>query len=440
MSRSRGRHVAVAPPGRLRRDVVLVAAGQVGAVLSAFLFTVVGARLLTPAGFGALSWALSWLAFLAVLGQWGLTQVATVTLARQDGGDATTVVRRLLLAQGAGVGAVALLWWLGIGPLAAAAGTPTGVYAPLVALVALWLPAAAVGPVVVNALRARGRFGWALVFGEHVRRLLLVGLIAGTASTGIPLATVLWWAVAAESAVNGAAVLVLLRVAGTDPGGSGPVASPWSLLRLGSAFTVATLTSAAVPQAGVWLLAVFAPVAEVAVLSVAVRVALLLLAPAAIGMRTLAPRIAAAHERGRLPALEGTIRRFTLWTTAVTAAGVLALAATGRWLLPAVFGEGYGAALGPTLIISAGALVNAWTGPCSVLLSHAGHQRTVALSSALAALAFFGLSVCLAPFWGASGVATAAAVAMCTRNLRLARTARRALGVTTVPELPRRAR
>ena len=40
----------------------------------------------------------------------------------------------------------------------------------------------------------------------------------------------------------------------------------------------------------------------------------------------------------------------------------------------------------------------------------------------------------------ASGVATAAAVAMCTRNLRLARTARRALGVTTVPELPRRAR
>jgi O-antigen/teichoic acid export membrane protein len=337
---------------------------------------------------------------------------------------------------------VALLWWLAVGPLAAAAGTPPEAYVPLVALVALWLPAAAVGPVVVNALRARGRFGWSLVFGEHVRRVLLIGLIAGTAgaATAAPLTTVLWWAVALESAVHAAAVVVLLWVVRADGlrDGGGPAASPWSLLRAGSAFTVATLTSASVPQAGVWLLAAFAPVAEVAVLSVAVRIVLLLLTPAAIGMRTLAPRIAAAHERGRLPALEGTIRRFTLWSTAVTTLAVLVLAATGTWLLPAVFGAGYGEALLPTLLMSVGVLVNAWTGPCSVLLSHAGHQRTVATSSALAAAAFFGLSVGLAPSWGAEGVAVAAAVAMSARNLSLARIARRSLGVSTVPALGRR--
>jgi len=438
---ARGRHAGVAREERLGRDTGFVVAGQVAAVVSAFLFTLVGARLLSVEDFGALSWALSWLAFLAVLGQFGLTQVATITLARRDTGDAPTVVRRLLLAQAAGVGVVVGLWALAVGPLAAGAGTPPGIYAPLVALVAVWLPAAAVGPVVVNALRARGRFGWSLVFGEHVRRVLLIGLLAGTAAaaTGTPLTTVLWWAVGLESAVYAAAVLVLLRIARADEGpGDAAAASPWALLHLGSAFTVVTLTSAAVPQAGVWLLAAFAPVEEVAVLSVAVRIALLLLTPAAIGMRTLAPRIAAAHERGRLPALEGAIRRFTLWSTAVTTLAVLVLAATGAWLLPAVFGAGYGEALVPTLLMAVGVLVNAWTGPCAVLLSHAGHQRTVATSSALAAAAFFGLSVLLAPSWGAEGVAAAAAVAMSTRNVALARIAHRSLGVRTVPALGRR--
>jgi len=456
-----------APPARdtgdaaarhaLHRDTALVAAGQLAAVVSAFLVTLVGARVLPTDEFGALSWALSWLTFLAVLAQFGLTQVATIVFAQQDRRTHGALLRRLLLAQAAVVLVTAALWQWVIGPATAAAGTPPEVFRPLVLLVTLWLPVAALGPVLVNVLRARDRFGAALVFGEHVRRVILVAvlLVAAAGATTVPSArTALEWTVAVETAVYLVCLLLLTRVvAGGDgrhvagrvpreepprglPGGEavGPDSggSPWRLLRWGGTFTVATLASVTVPQAGVWLLAVVAPVEEVAVFSVAVRIAVLVAVPIAIGMRTLAPRIAAASGSGRLAELEEPVRRFAVWSTTVTALAVVVLAAAGQVLLPALFGAGYEAALVPALVMCAGVLVNAWTGPCSVVLSHAGRQRIVAVSALISSLAFAGLAAWWGGTWGGTGVAAAAAVAMAGRNLHLARAAHRTLGIRTI--------
>ncbi|MGY1704733.1 lipopolysaccharide biosynthesis protein [Geodermatophilus sp. SYSU D00697] len=418
----------------LRRDAALVAAGQLAVIASAFLLTVVGARLLPPEDFGALSWGLSWLAFLAVLAQFGLTQVATITLARGDAGTHTSLLRRLLVAQVVGVAVVGVLWAGGAGPVAAGSGSPPEAYRPLVLLVAAWLPVAAVGPVLVNAFRARGRFGSSLLFGEHVRRVLLIGLVvalAAGAGTLPSLETALWWAVAAESAIYLAGVLLLFRVV-RDREAADPGSSPWQLLRAGGPFTLATLASVTVPQAGIWLLAALAPVDEVAVFSVAVRIAVLFAVPVSIGMRTLAPRIAAASASGRLPDLAEPIRRSAVWSTAVTAPALLVLAVTGPVLVPAVFGADYAAALVPALVVAAGILVNAWTGPCSVLLSHAGRQRLVAVSALVSSTAFFGLGAWWGSAAGATGMAAAAAVAMSARNLHLAWAAARTLGIRTI--------
>jgi len=432
----------------LRRDTGLVAVGQLAAVVSAFLVTLVGARALPADEFGALSWALTWLTFLAVLAQFGLTQVATIAFAQQERKTHGALLRRLLLAQAIGVLVTAGLWQWVVGPVTAAAGTPPAAYRPLVLLVTLGLPVAALGPVLVNVLRVRDRFGAALVFGEHVRRVILVVVLLVAA---VPTArAALGWTVAVETAVYLVGLLLEARVialggngrhaaghlpAGPLPGepaATMPVGSPWRLLGSGGAFTVATLASVTVPQAGVWLLAVVAPVEEVAVFSVAVRIAVLVAVPIAIGMRTLAPRIAAASGGGRVASLEEPVRRFAVWSTAVTALAVAVLAAAGPVLLPALFGAEYEAALVPALVMSVGVLVNAWTGPCSVVLSHAGRQRIVAVSAAVAALAFAGLSA----WWGASegsnGVAAAAAVAMSARNLHLAWVAQRTLGIRTI--------
>ncbi len=442
----------------LRRDTALVAAGQLAAVLSAFLVTLVGARVLPTDEFGALSWALSWLAFLAVLAQFGLTQVATILVAQREPRTHRALWGRLLAAQAVGVLVTAAFWQWAVGPAAAAAGTPSEVYRSLVLVVTCGLPAAAVGPVLVNVLRARRRFGPALVLGEHVRRVVLVAallLAAAGVATARSARTALAWTVAVETGIYLIAVLLLVRVltpgpagrhaadrtawagpAATGPeagaGGDDPTGSPWWLLRWGSTFALATLASVTVPQAGVWLLALVAPVEEVAVFSVAVRIAVLVAVPTAIGMRTLAPRIAAAAATDRLPALEEPVRRFAVWSTAATALAVAALAVAGPALLPALFGAGYDAALPAALLMCAGVLVNAWTGPCSVVLSHAGQERDVALSALVSSVAFAGLAAWWGAGWGGNGVAAAAAVGMAGRNLFLAWAAHRTLGIRTI--------
>jgi O-antigen/teichoic acid export membrane protein len=175
-----------------------------------------------------------------------------------------------------------------------------------------------------------------------------------------------------------------------------------------------------------------APVEQVAVFAVAVRIAVLVAVPTAIGVRTLAPRVAVASAAGRLAALAEPVRRFAVWSTAVTGLAVLVLAVAGPALLPALFGAGYGAALAPALLMCAGVLVNAWTGPCSVVLSHAGQERHVAVSALLSAVAFAGLSVWWGSAWGGIGVAAAAAVGMTGRNLYLAWSAHRTLGIRTI--------
>jgi len=290
--------------------------------------------------------------------------------------------------------------------------------------------------------------------GAHLPGLGVL-LVTAAAATTLAARTAVAWTVTVETATYLAGVLLLARVVapggngrhaagrvatnqpgpGVSPGqadGPDPGGSPWRLLRWGSTFTLATLASVTVPQAGVWLLAVVAPVEEVAIFSVAVRIAVLVAIPTAIGMRTLAPRIAAASRSGRLAVLEEPVRRFAVWSTAVTALAVVVLAAAGQVLLPALFGAGYDAALVPALVMCVGVLVNAWTGPCSVVLSHAGREHIVAVSALVSSVTFAGLATWWGGAWGGTGVAAAAAVAMSLRNLHLARAAHRTLGIRTI--------
>jgi O-antigen/teichoic acid export membrane protein len=430
------------PRRGLRRDAALVAVGQLAAVTSGFLLTLLSARTLPPDDFSALAWGLAWLTYLAVLAQFGLARVSTITFAGPETPAPVRTLRHLLVAQAVGAVAVMALWWGVVGPLAAGAGTPPEVYRPLVPVIALWLPVAALGPLVVNALRARGRFGLALTFGEHVRRVVLIALLLALAATvtWLPsLQAVLWWSVAIETGVFLVGVLVLRRVLiDAAPGVEPSAESPWAMLRGGSAFVLATLAAVTVPQAGVWLLAAIAPVQEVALFSIAVRIALLVAVPVAIGLRTLAPRFAAASAAGRLTSLEEPVRRFAVWSTAVTAVAVLGLALTGRVLVPAAFGAVYADAVAPALVMCVGVLVNAWTGPCAGVLSHTGHERTVAVSALVSSAAFFACGAWWGSEWGATGVAAAAAVAMSGHNLLLARAARRRLGIRTTARPARR--
>jgi len=427
--------------GRLRRDLVFVAAAQVLTVVTAFALTVVAARMLGGSRFGTLSWALSWVAFLGVIAQFGLSQLTTVRLGGPAKSTDLHVLDRLAAAQLLLSLGAAVLWLIAVGPLVVSLSNDGSAYRPLILVVAVWIPAAAAGPVIVAGLRARRRFAASSAFGDHVRRVMLIAvlLVMRAVDPTVNVRAAAMWAVALETSVfvYGFASL-RAGIAPSTADRSGDAVSddtPFGIIRQASAFAIPAVTSITIPQAGVWMLAFFDSSTQVGVLAVAARVAVLLAAPGAIGLRAFAPRIVHANEVGTLPSLEPALRRFTTLAGLLTLGAAAAIPIFGPWLLPLVFGKVYSDAVLPAAVLSLGYLVNVATGPCTVLLSHTGRTRIVSQVAIWAALGFIALTLLLSGPLGATGVAIAAAVTMSGRNLYLAVVVKRTMGMITAPSI-----
>jgi len=427
--------------GRLRRDLMFVAGAQVLTVVSAFALTVVAARMLGGSRFGTLSWVLSWLAFLGVIAQFGLGQLTTVRLGGPAKPTDLHVLDRLAMAQVTMSVGAALVWLVAVGPLVVSLSNDSSSYRPLIVVVAVWIPVAAAGPVIVAGLRARGRFAASSAFGDHVRRIMLIAVLLAMRAIDptIDVRSAALWAAAFETAafVYG---FVLLR-SGVRPTTMGHADQTQSsdtsmgIVRQASAFAIPAITSITIPQAGVWMLAFFDSSTQVGVLAVAARVAVLLAAPGAIGLRAFAPRIVHANEVGTLQSLEPSLRRFTTLAGLLTLAAAAAIPLFGPWVMPLVFGEVYSDAVVPAAVLSIGYLVNVATGPCTILLSHTGRTRIVSQVAIWAAVMFIALTLALSGPLGATGVAIAAAVTMSGRNIFLAIVVKRSMGMVTTPSI-----
>jgi len=420
---------------------MFVGAAQVLTVVSAFALTVVAARMLGGSRFGTLSWALSWLAFLGVIAQFGLSQLTTVRLGGPAKPTDLHVLDRLAVAQLIISIGAALLWLVAIGPLVVSLSNDGSSYRPLILAVAVWIPAAAAGPVIVAGLRARRRFAASSVFGDHVRRIMLIAvlLVMRAIDPTIDVRSAALWAAALETSAFVYGFVSLrtgVRSAAVDRSdGAGSDDSPTGIIRQASAFAIPAVTSITIPQAGVWMLAFFDSSTQVGVLAVAARVAVLLAAPGAIGLRAFAPRIVHANEVGTLQSLEPSLRRFTTMAGLLTLMAAASIPIFGPWLMPLVFGDVYSDAVVPAAVLSLGYLVNVATGPCTILLSHTGRTRIVSQVAIWAAFGFIALTLLLSGPLGATGVAIAAAVTMSGRNLYLAFVVKRSMGMITAPSL-----
>jgi O-antigen/teichoic acid export membrane protein len=145
-----------------------------------------------------------------------------------------------------------------------------------------------------------------------------------------------------------------------------------------------------------------------------------------------APDIAHHHASGDREALQRTVDagvRLTFWP-ALAAFGVTVLFADP---LLALFGEPYTAASGVLILLAAGGLVNAATGPCGYLLSLTGHEATAARIAGVHAVANLVVAVVLIELLGRNGGALASALVFASFNITVAVTVRRRLGVASYP-------
>lgn len=270
-----------------------------------------------------------------------------------------------------------------------------------------------------------------------VRVVLLAALVAYVAA-GAPLSagTALDLYVASQAlVVAGVITLVLLRV---RPGRGAARPRPPRLYRGWLGVSLVMLVTPVyyflLFETDIVLLGLLAGPHEVGLYHVARRLAELAVFCAGAVSSVGLPRLARAHAERRTDKLQATVDVMNLICVGSTAAIVLAMIASGPWLLllfGAEFADGY-----PVLLILAlGRLATVLMGPASDLLLMTGHHARLGRINLVFALVNIALNFFLIPRFGATGAALATTIAYVSWSAWLYRLSRRLTAVETCPLL-----
>jgi O-antigen/teichoic acid export membrane protein len=397
-----------------------------------FFTAVLLARMLGAEGYGIYAYAFAVVTLLAIPAQAGLPQLVVRETARgmagarpdliagvwRWSGRFTAVVSVLLAAV-----AWAVLWWGGerVG----------GVYAPTLLWAVALTPLVALGNLRGAALRGLRRIVQGQLPEFVLRPGLFVALLASVALAGggltAPVAMALHVAAAAVAFVVGAWMLLRFAPTAVRSAEAAYEGRAW----LASAIPLAFVSGMQLVNhhTSILMLGMFLAPAQVGIFRVAVQTAAL----AAFGLQVvasvMAPRIAEVYahgERKRLQRLAtGAARIGLAFNLALTAMFLV----VGPWLLPMLFGEPFGAAYVPLVILLGGQLVNSATGTAELLLNMTGYERETARGVAVAAGVNVLSNLLLIPPFGLFGAAAATAASLATWNVLLWFAVRRRLGV-----------
>lgn len=431
------RHLPGDSQGSLARHLVLGAAGTAGLHLSAtalaVLTSVVLARILGPAGYGAYTFAFAVVNLLgipAVVGfdQLTIREISAYVTSNEHGAAAGLLRRADQLALAASLllaGLTALFthfFGAGWDPLlrrALLVGLPA---VPLLALVRVRQGA-------LQGLRrvVRGQLPETVVL--PVLFLALVGfhLLLPGRSLDATAAVVLH--VAAVGGALAVAWLLLRRHLPEEVAAAEPryrtrawVASAVPLFLVAGLYVINS-------RADTLMLAGFKGPEPVGIYNVASRGAGFVAFFQVAAQRALAPTISRLHERSERERLQRVI------TAAVRVVAVLSLpmalifVLAGEPILTWVYGPEFGRGAPALAILAVAYLLAVATGPVSYLLMMTGHERDAARTVGVGAALNVTLNALLIPPWGVVGAAVGTGVSMVVFNVVLVWQVRRRLGV-----------
>ncbi|GIJ44179.1 succinoglycan biosynthesis protein ExoP [Virgisporangium aliadipatigenens] len=413
------------------RGGVLNLAGAVVNQAALFGTMLLLARVLGAADVGRYAQCYAVLALLNLLAlsglRAGLTRFVAVDLADGDPGALRgTVHIGLSVCAGAAVlvgGALALA-----APFLAAALHDDGLTTGL-RLVALTLPASALGEAALAATR-----GWrtqrpSAFIGQGFEPLARLALTALALACGLGLAGAFWSLVVAAWAAAALSILALHRRVGTVE-----AAPPRPQLRRLFGFSTASWAASLATTGLLWLdtllLGAFDD-PDVGVYHVATRLVTLAVFVLAPVNAAFAPAIADLHHRGEFDGVRRLYKAATGWVVRLSVPAFVALLVLPGDLL-ALFGPAYPAGAAVTVILAAGQLVNAATGPCGTLLNMSGRVTLNLLDNAAALALNVVLNVWLIPAHGIVGAAVAWSASLVVVNVARVLQVRRLVGVLPV--------
>lgn len=293
------------------------------------------------------------------------------------------------------------------------------------------LLATALATVYRGALEARGAVVRAQWPDVVLRQGGLLFALGAALLLGVPLTAKSAMAlhVVAGFAALGGLALMWRRVRVGEPArpdASPPRLSEW--LVAAAPMTMAALLSAVNTQADLILLGILASKEEVGQYAVAVRLASLVSYVLLAANIPLRPVIARLWREGKTEALQATVSKVCARVLAVSGAIALALVALGPLLL-GVFGPEYVVAVDALRVLAAAQLLSAAAGPVGVVLMMTGHERATFFGLASGAVTNVALNALLIPSFGILGAAMATASGVLVWNTILLVALRRRTGL-----------
>jgi O-antigen/teichoic acid export membrane protein len=307
-------------------------------------------------------------------------------------------------------------------------GTPAlvGVLLPLT----IWLAGEGLRTVPTQGLWATGRVPAALAVGEPGRALVMLLFIGTTAATaGLSLHRTVWCAAAASATVTVAGLAAVARRLGrpallrTEYVGAARVALPLLVT-----IVLASLTT----QADVLVVAARLGTSDAASYAAAMRLSLALGLPLLGIAVVVAPLVARAVVLGDPKRIEPAVRSLTTLATAVTVVGALVIASVPHFLLRTAYSGGYASAAPLLVILCAGPVSTAVTGPNGIALMMAGRTALVSVTVLCVALLQISAMVLAAGAFGVTGVAVASSAGTVLQNVALMALCWRATGLLTL--------
>ncbi len=399
----------------------------------ALLTHVLLARLMGAKAFGIYSLAITFILALTVFSTLGLAMTPQRFVPAYRDGAKKPLLRGLFRFTHAaplvgGVVAAALV--LAVLHLAGAYDAQTRL---VIAIVLIGLPALALIDVVEGFALAHEWTGLAYGVTYLTRPLLLLGLALGMWGLEGRLDAVGAAKAFAIAAWIAALVLVFelyrrMRPRLAEGGSPGEVAyAPRAWMSLAGPALLADGAIVLMAYSDVLVLSLFAAPATIGIyVAVSRLVGLIAFVHYGIGHAS-AHHFAAFHEAGDRQGLLAAARRSARWTFWPSLAVAVAVVAAGPWLL-ALFGPGFDAGMAFMPLLALVFLLRAAAGPIEHLLMMSDHARLITLIYGAAAIANIGLSLVLAPLFGAVGVAGATVIAVGGASLAATIAARRVLG------------
>lgn len=370
---------------------------------------------------------LSLLGLLSLVGfRSALTRFVAIYLADADPARIRGTVRLgMVLSFGASALLGALLALLA-GPIASHLHDP--VLADCLRLTGLTLPAATLSDAALSGTqgwRTQRPFTYIGRIFEPVLRLALTGLAlfggAGILGAMWALAVAAWLAAAL------ACVSLVRRVRTVPP--ARPILPMREIFSFSMISWVSALSSTGLIWADTLILTAMKGTGDVGVYNVSTRIVTLAVFVMAPINAAFAPHIAYLHHIGEVGELERNYRSATTWIVRLALPAFIMLLVFPQEILH-LFGKEFATGALVTVILGAGQLVNAATGPCGTVLNMSG-KVMINMADNLGALIFnVVLNLLLIPPFGIVGAAIAWSLSLALVNLLRVYQVRRLMGVS----------